>query len=81
VYHERMSRTNIEIDDELIGRVMRAYRFRTKREAVEYALRSLVGTGDRKAILKLKGTGWEGDLEEMRRSRVEEMWAGTWDEE
>lgn len=38
-----MSRTNIDIDDELIHRVMVRYHLTTKREAVDYALRSLVG--------------------------------------
>ena len=39
-----MSRTNIDIDDELINRVMVRYHLTTKREAVDYALRSLVGS-------------------------------------
>jgi len=39
-----MSRTNIDIDDELVQRVMVRYDLTTKREAVDYALRSLVGS-------------------------------------
>lgn len=38
-----MSRTNIDIDDELIHRVMVRHRLTTKREAVDYALRALAG--------------------------------------
>lgn len=38
-----MSRTNIDIDDELVQRVMVRYGLRTKREAVDYALRQLAG--------------------------------------
>jgi Arc/MetJ family transcription regulator len=38
-----MSRTNIEIDDEALGIVMRRYGLRTKTEAVDLALRSLDG--------------------------------------
>lgn len=38
-----MGRTNIDIDDELVQRVMVRYHLTTKREAVDYALRSLVG--------------------------------------
>jgi len=38
-----MSRTNIDIDDELIHRVMVRYQLTTKREAVDYALRALAG--------------------------------------
>lgn len=37
-----MGRTNIVLDDELVGRVMTQYSLRTKREAVEYALRRLL---------------------------------------
>ena len=38
-----MSRTNIDIDDELIHRVMVRYHLTSKREAVDYALRALAG--------------------------------------
>lgn len=37
------SRTNIVIDDELLARVMRRHAVRTKREAVDLALRRLAG--------------------------------------
>ena len=39
-----MSRTNIDIDDELVDRVMVRYHLSTKREAVDYALRHLAGS-------------------------------------
>ena len=62
-----MSRTNIEIDEELITRVMERYGFRSKREAVEGALRGLdVKPFSREEILALHGMGWDGDLDEMR---------------
>ena len=38
-----MSRTNIDIDDELVEMVMVRYRLKTKREAVDHALRYLAG--------------------------------------
>jgi Arc/MetJ family transcription regulator len=38
-----MARTNIDIDDELVEIVMARYQLRTKREAVDYALRHLAG--------------------------------------
>lgn len=64
-----MSRTHIEIDDELITRVMRRHEFRSKREAVDQALRSLdVAPLSREGILALEGTGWEGELEALRRN-------------
>jgi Arc/MetJ family transcription regulator len=65
-----MARTNVVVDEALIRKVMRLYRLRTKREAIDYALRALVGDRDRRDILELKGTGWEGDLESMRKGRV-----------
>ena len=65
-----MTRTNIEIDDELIERVMRRYDFRTKREAVEGALRRMdIEPFTREEILELEGMGWEGDLDQMRATR------------
>jgi Arc/MetJ family transcription regulator len=71
-----MSRTNIEIDDELIERVMRLYGYRTKREAVDRALRRLdVEPMSLEEALAMRGSGWEGDLDEMRRSGpIVERW-------
>jgi Arc/MetJ family transcription regulator len=67
VYKGAMSRTNIEIDDVLIDRAMRLYRLRSKREAVDLALRKLVGEPmSREEALATEGTGWAGDLAEMR---------------
>jgi Arc/MetJ family transcription regulator len=66
-----VSRTNIDIDDRLVAEVIRRYRLASKREAVELALRRLAGTPlSRAQTLALEGSGWEGDLAEMRRSRV-----------
>ena len=64
-----MTRTNVVIEDELIERVMRQYGFRTKREAVDYALRRLVSKYEPKDMLDLEGVGWDGDLEVMRAPR------------
>lgn len=61
-------RTNIEIDDELMAEAMKAIGARTKREAVETALRETVEAFRRQEILKLRGKiNWVGDLDEMRR--------------
>jgi Arc/MetJ family transcription regulator len=66
-----MSRTNIEIDDELVAEVMRRFGAGTKREAVDLALRRLVGTPlTAEFLLGLEGVGWEGDLAEMRDHRT-----------
>jgi Arc/MetJ family transcription regulator len=62
-----MTRTNIEIDDRLVDRAMRLYRLPSKREAVDLALRRLVGEPmGREEALAMEGSGWAGDLEEMR---------------
>ncbi len=67
VYSIPMTRTNIEIDDVLIGRAMRLYRLRSKREAVDLALRKLVGEPmGREEALATEGSGWAGDLGEIR---------------
>lgn len=62
-----MARTNIEIDEQLVGRAMRLYRLHSKREAVDLALRRLVSEPmDRNEVLAMEGAGWAGDLAEMR---------------
>lgn len=58
------------VDDELIERVMSLYGLRTKREAIDFALRAVAGDRKRRDMLELRGSGWEGDLHEMRRDRV-----------
>ena len=69
-----MRRTNVVIDEELVKRVMKLYGLKTKREAVDYALRKVAGWPDaRRAALELEGIGWDGDLDEMRRSRIDEL--------
>ena len=65
-----MSRTNIDIDDELIARVMEQNGLPTKKDAVEFALRRVVVTPMTiEEALAMKGTGWEGDLDAMRAPR------------
>lgn len=67
VYPGAMTRTNIEIDDELVARAMRLYRLRSKKEAVDLALRRLVGDPmNRQEALATEGSGWAGDLTEIR---------------
>ena len=67
VYDGVMGRTNIDIDDELIERVMRRYQLPSKRAAVELALRRLAGEPmSHDEALSMEGTGWSGDLDAMR---------------
>jgi Arc/MetJ family transcription regulator len=62
-----MSRTNIELDDHLVEEVMRRFGVSTKREAVDLALRRLVGVPlTTEFLLGLEGVGWDGNLDEMR---------------
>jgi Arc/MetJ family transcription regulator len=63
-------RTNIEIDDQLMDEAQRLTGIRTKREAVDLALRELVARHRRLGILELRGrVHWEGDLTASRRGR------------
>lgn len=65
-----MSRTNIDIDDELAAEVMRRFGLTTKRAAVDLALRRLVGSPlSREFLLGMEGVGWEGDLDDLRSDR------------
>jgi Arc/MetJ family transcription regulator len=64
-------RTNIDIDDELLSQAMAAAGLSTKRATVEEGLRLLVRVRKQaKALAELKGLGWEGDLDDMRRGRL-----------
>ena len=60
-------RTNIEIDEGLAAEAMARYGTRTLRETVDLALRNLVGERlSTEDVLALRGSGWEGDLEQLR---------------
>lgn len=64
-------RTNIEIDDEVLKEVQALTGARTKRAAVDLALRELVARYRRLDLLRLKGkVHWEGDLEVSRSARM-----------
>ena len=66
-------RTNIEIDDRLMREAMRRSGASTKRAAVEAGLWLLAETHAQGSIRRLRGKViWEGDLNELRRSRVRE---------
>lgn len=70
MYDWCMSRTNIDLDDALVEKVMRRFGVTTKKEAVDLALRRLVGEPLTPDFLRdLEGIGWEGDLDTMRADR------------
>lgn len=71
VYSWCMARTNIDLDDSLVAEVMSRFQLSTKREAVDLALRRLVGVPLTQSFFQeLRGVGWEGDLDEMRDHRA-----------
>jgi len=65
-----MARTNIDIDEEACGVVMRRYGLSSKRDAVNFALRELAAELSVEQARQLKGAGWEGDLDQMRQGRI-----------
>jgi len=66
-----MARTNIDLDDRLVAEVMQRYDLGTKKDAVNFALRRLVGpVMTREEMLALEGSGWDGDLAELRTEPV-----------
>jgi Arc/MetJ family transcription regulator len=70
-----MSRTNIDLDDDLVAEAMRRFDLPTKKSAVEFALRRLLANRvDAEFIRSLEGIGWDGDLDEMRSADPVEEW-------
>ena len=66
-----MSRTNIDIDDAACRSVMDRYHLDSKREAVNFALRRLAAEPlDVDDARRMRGSGWDGDLDELRKSRA-----------
>ncbi len=66
-----MARTNIDIDEKACAEVIRRYRFTTKREAVNFALRTVAAEpASLEEAWAMQGSGWDGDLDAMRSSRA-----------
>ncbi len=65
-----MARTNIDIDERACAEIMRRFQLDSKRDAVNFALRTiaaeLLSLDKAKAM---RGSGWDGDLEEMRANK------------
>ena len=61
-----MARTNIDIDEEACAAVMRRYNCKTKREAVNFALRRVSRSMTLEEARAMRGSGWDADLDEMR---------------
>lgn len=63
-------RTNIDIDDKLMKKAIRASGEKTKKATVEEALKLLLRLRAQEKVRELRGTvEWEGNLEESRLSR------------
>ncbi len=61
-------RTNIVIDDQLMADALKVTGLKTKREAVELGLKTLIKLKQQEKIKAFKGKlKWEGNLEQMRR--------------
>lgn len=66
-----MARTNIDIDEDACRLVMERFHLTSKRDAVNLALRRLAAEPlDLDAARRLRGSGWDGDLDEMRSGRT-----------
>jgi Arc/MetJ family transcription regulator len=60
-------RTNIVIDDKLMKETLRLTGLKTKREAVELGLRTIVRLRKQEEIRRFRGKlKWQGDLDAMR---------------
>lgn len=60
-------RTNIDLDDELLGEAMRLAGTKTKKSTIEVALRTLIRRYRLQKAGRLRGTvEWMGDLDELR---------------
>jgi len=60
-------RTNIVIDDKLMKETLRLTGLKTKREAVELGLRTLIRLREQDDIRRFRGKlKWQGDLDAMR---------------
>lgn len=60
-------RTNIDIDDTMLREAMEFTGAKTKKAAVEEALKFFIRLKkQRQAFDELHGIGWDGDLEEIR---------------
>lgn len=75
-----MARISVDIDEAACAEVMRRYKLASKDEAINLALRKVAAEPSpfippakrmsAEEIRALRGIGWDGDLDEMRSSRL-----------
>jgi Arc/MetJ family transcription regulator len=64
---QMVMRTNIDIDDQLLSQVMAFSGAKTKKEAINEALKYYLYRVALKKLEEMRGPGaWEGNLDEMR---------------
>lgn len=65
--HGGLMRTNIVIDDELMEEVIKLTGVKTKKEAVELGLLTLIRIKKQEKIRQYRGKlNWDGNLDDMR---------------
>ena len=65
-----MAITNIDIDEVACRKVMKRYQLATMKDAVNFALNQMIDEPmSIEEALVMEGTGWDGDLAEMRKVR------------
>lgn len=65
--HGDMMRTNIVIDDQLMDEVIKLTGAKTKKEAVELGLLTLIRIKKQEKIKQYRGKlNWDGNLDDMR---------------
>jgi Arc/MetJ family transcription regulator len=65
----RVMRITIHLDDQLLADAQEAAGTPTVQSTVHLALEELVRRKGRESLLGLRGSGWEGDLDESRLGR------------
>jgi Arc/MetJ family transcription regulator len=66
-----MARTNVDSHDDACPAVTDRDHLSTKRDAVKFALRTVADESlDLDAARTLRGSGWDGDLDELRSTRA-----------
>ena len=61
-------RTNIDIDDKILAKVMKILGTRTKKETVDSAFQEIIRMNKQRGMLEMHGKiQWEGDIDAWRR--------------
>ena len=67
-------RTNVEIDDSLMREAMEIGQIKTKKQAIESALKEFIASVHREKLMALRGkVEWEGNLKDWRTQDVQDI--------